>query len=106
MAARISLDGFLSGAGGIGGPPLAWLKAAPDKSQRHQHVLPAILLAVVWSRRSPPLSAQPLHDSADGNARVCGCLSVALVARLMNPNDSCALRFPGQRDLERVKKLL
>ncbi|KAH7962741.1 hypothetical protein HPB52_017741 [Rhipicephalus sanguineus] len=105
MAARISLDGLLSGAGGIGGPPLPGSKQPPTSPDAIRTFL----------RRFCLLSCG--HDEAHLSARslcmipLMGMPEFADAFRcprgtVMNPNDSCALRFPEQRDLERARKLL
>ncbi|KAL1474966.1 hypothetical protein MTO96_037639 [Rhipicephalus appendiculatus] len=105
MAARISLDGFLSGAGGIGGPPLPGSRLPPTSPNAIS----------TFFRRFCLLSCG--HDDAHLSARslcmipLMGMPEFADAFRcprgtVMNLNDSCALKFPGQRDFERVKKLL
>ncbi|KAH6937674.1 hypothetical protein HPB50_003569 [Hyalomma asiaticum] len=104
MAARISLDGFLSGAGGIVGTPLPGLEQPQTSPDAMSTFFRRFCLLTCGhdephlsarSRCMIPLSGMPEFADAFRCAR----------GTVMNPDNSCALTVPEQRDLERARLL-
>ncbi|KAH7966410.1 hypothetical protein HPB49_016094 [Dermacentor silvarum] len=103
MAARTAMDALLSGAGGIGGAPVPGFQQPQTSTDAMR----------TFFRRFCLLSCG--HDELHLSARslcmipLMGMPEFAGAFRcprgtVMNPNDSCALRLPEQRDLERTRK--